>query len=96
MEEATKKCTKCGMVKTLSAFGAKKTNADGYHTICKSCINEYQNARYKRVKTKESGHHLIKVYLNPELAKFQPKDLINELRARGYTGELSFKQVIKV
>jgi hypothetical protein len=40
--------------------------------------------------------HLSKVFLNPELAKFQPRELIAELRARGYSGELSIRQIITV
>lgn len=39
---------------------------------------------------------LHKVYNSPELAKFTPRELIAELRARGYRGELRIEQIITV
>lgn len=36
------------------------------------------------------------VYSNPELAKFTPRQLIEELKARGYSGELHITQKIKL
>lgn len=33
---------------------------------------------------------------NAPLSKFQPRELIEELRKRGYTGELKYIQIIKV
>lgn len=43
---------------------------------------------------KLTGIH--KVFVNPDLAKFTPRQLIEELRGRGYTGELKYVQVIKI
>ena len=40
--------------------------------------------------------HLKKIYSNPELAKFSPRELIAELKARGYTGELKYTQTISL
>ena len=37
-----------------------------------------------------------KKYSNPELARFSPRELIAELKARGYTGELKFTQTISL
>lgn len=37
-----------------------------------------------------------KVYSNIELAKFTPKQLMDELRSRGYSGELKYVQTIKI
>lgn len=34
-------------------------------------------------------------YIDP-LSKFQPRELIEELPKRGYTGELKYIQIIKV
>lgn len=40
--------------------------------------------------------HMKKVYNNVELAKFTPKQLMDELRSRGYSGELKYVQTIKI
>lgn len=37
-----------------------------------------------------------KNYTNPDLAQFTPRQLIAELKARGYTGELKYVQVINL
>lgn len=33
---------------------------------------------------------------NPELAQFTPRQLMEELKAHGYTGELKYTQTIKL
>lgn len=106
MEESvkTKVCSKCGKELPVERFSKSSKSADGLQCICKSCISEYNKKRYydeKKVKEQEKEksvktHTLIKVYSNPELAKFQPRELIAELRARGYSGELHVKQTIVV
>ncbi len=42
----TKKCTKCGVDKPLSAFYRVRGN-DGYRSHCKECISEHQKQKYK-------------------------------------------------
>lgn len=37
-----------------------------------------------------------KQWANSELAKFTPRELIAELKARGYSGELSYLYTIKI
>ena len=39
-------------------------------------------------------NHIHKVYYHKDLAKFQPRDLMLELKARGYEGELVYKEYI--
>ena len=34
--------------------------------------------------------------VNPKLAAFTPRQLMEELKARGYTGELKYTQTIKL
>ena len=38
---ATKKCTKCGIVKSLKDFPTLFRSPDGYNTRCKECVSEY-------------------------------------------------------
>ena len=40
--------------------------------------------------------NLKKIYSNSELARFSPRELITELKARGYTGELKYTQTISL
>ncbi len=84
----TKVCRKCGKELPVSEFYANKANKDGYHSYCKECAAAANNQR------KSGG--VAKVYLNEKLATFSPRELIAELRARGYTGELTYVQKIKV
>lgn len=60
--------------------------------MVQSCVSNYS-----RNKTKaESDDKLRKIYTNPDLAKFSPRQLIDELKARGYSGELKYIQTIKL
>lgn len=98
MEEnvLTKKCSKCGRELPLSRFSKCTSQKDGLQKMCKECVSSYNKERYKAKTSDKEGCHLVKVYSNPELAKFQPRELIAELRARGYSGELSVRQFITV
>ena len=50
----------------------------------------------KTVRKLRGGGNLKKIYSNPELARFSPRELIAELKARGYTGELKYTQTISL
>lgn len=76
----------------VSLFGKSASRKDGLQTWCKSCINEYARSKTKA----SSGDKLKKIYTNPDLAKFSPRQLIDELKARGYSGELKYIQTIKL
>lgn len=45
-------------------------------------------------KPMQRGGKLTKMFANPDLAKFKPRELIEELKARGYRGTLTYEQVI--
>lgn len=60
----------------------------------KNVKNSHDKLRNQIKKESQSGIH--KVFVNPDLAKFTPRQLIEELRGRGYTGELKYVQVIKI
>lgn len=82
-----KVCGKCGKELPLDEFGVSKTSKDGKRGWCKACMNaaakEY-NAKKKVAKG---------AIPNPALAEFTPQELITELRARGYEGQLLFTEV---
>ena len=80
-----KECKRCH--RQLPETSAK----DGLQYWCKSCINDYdKNVRPFKEKNKNGGGG------NPALAEFTPRQLIDELRKRGYTGELKYTQTIKL
>lgn len=91
-EVKTKKCSKCGIEKPLSEFHKRARSRDGHQETCKEFMKEYNIKKYFERK----GNSIHKVFCNPDLAKFQPRELIAELRARGYRGELSYTQCIQV
>lgn len=59
-EETKKRCTGCGLFKTLDQFhkytGKTARSADGYRAKCKKCRNKYENELYHALaKRKERG-----------------------------------------
>ena len=74
----TKKCTKCGRILTISEFNKSGRNKDGLQAYCRECQHElYQ------------GRHLSKEKLlsNNPLAGYTPRELLSELKKRGYKWE---------
>ena len=83
----TKICRICGEEKPITDFVKNNLYKDGYDTRCKACFNDYQKASYHvRKRTPKDG--------NPALADFTPRELIDELRARGYKGTLEYTKTI--
>lgn len=83
-EIKTKRCPKCGRELPLNEFYLNRAAPDGLQPWCKKCQNE-------RVRTNHNKNHC-----NPDLAQFTPRQLIEELKNRGYTGELQYVQKIKL
>ena len=79
-----KRCSKCGRELDESQFYAHSAAIDGLQSWCKEC----QKTQRLSKKTAQG--------LNPELEKFTPRELIAELKARGYTGELKYTHTIKL
>lgn len=87
MEQETKVCTKCGKQLPLSEFSKNNKSRDGLQWRCKSCQSEENRMRTRLSK---GG------FVNPELAQFTPRQLIEELRNRGYKGTLTYTQQINL
>lgn len=75
--EQNKVCRECG--RELGIENYYRGNCkDGYMHLCKECFSK----KYRADKKERSPLH--KVFTNPELARFTPRQLMDELAARGY------------
>lgn len=90
MSETTKTCTGCNRELPLSAFGRLASAPGGLSYRCRECVSAMQHEYYL------ANRKLKRVFTNPDLANFTPRQLIDELKARGYSGELKITQTIKV
>lgn len=99
----TKVCRKCGRELSTENFFKNHTCKNGIDTICKDCKTAYQrewqkkNREKKKLQAKENERiefeKKYKVYTCKELAPFTPRELMLELYARGYEGELLYKEI---
>jgi hypothetical protein len=105
MEEIkTKVCSKCGRELPIESFGKNHTCKDGRCGTCKDCKKAYTQEWQRKNKEKKKAQKIenervefekkYKIYTNKELAKFTPRELILELKARGYVGTLLYEEVI--
>lgn len=107
MEEIkTKVCRKCNCELPVTAFSKHKKASDGLQPYCKECAKKSSYESYHRRKTSaltettaivaENGQRLVKVYAHPELAKFTPRQLMEELKARGFRWEYMLEPQRKI
>lgn len=82
-----KVCRLCGREKTLDEFHKNNKSKDGHQSYCKECNKDYskRNKHINETPQKTS---------NPDLAQFTPRQLIEELRSRGYKGTLTYEFTI--
>jgi hypothetical protein len=92
--ETTKKCKVCGSVLPVSEFGTHWKSKDGYRNVCKSC----EGSREKKTACKVVST-VVKRSIEGGIAALKgiaAKDLIEELRFRGYKGKLVFTREVVV
>lgn len=85
----TKFCPSCGETKPITEFSRNKTAKDGRQSECKACKN-------KRAKEKRDAHKLLIGGGDNPLIGYTPRQLMEELARRGYTGKLSYTKVIDI
>lgn len=87
-EKTTKKCTRCGRELPTTDFYANNRNKDGLTCYCKKCHNElttqYRKGVVQRAKNK-SRQEILEGYT--------PRELMIELKRRGYEGKLQYIEV---
>ena len=83
-----KECSHCHRTLPVTEFYKKSGTPDGLQYVCKECSSEINKAARRSKKAFGEG--------NPELSRFTPRQLMAELKARGYTGELKYVQTINI
>ena len=107
-----KVCHKCGRKLPVSEFYAKKKSKDGLQYYCKECHVQMSKSYYQNKKSTKYSivdkvvtesktvdtheHSMTKVYYDPELSKFTPRQLMAELKARGFRWEYMLEPQRKV
>lgn len=89
---ATKRCSRCKRELPTTDFHRNNHTKDGCQSECKECRKEIDKER--RLKAKNNS--LSKVYSNQELAKFTPRQLMEELKARGFTWDYMLEPQKKI
>lgn len=79
-----KTCSKCGKTLPLTDFYRNKNCRDGHSSACKDCVDK---------GIKESKQHK-KDLLTLKIADFTDQALFDELKKRGYGGQLVYTKKI--
>lgn len=87
--ETTKlvKCKKCGNEYPLNQFPIDNRSKTGHRSVCSDCFNARKNELNAQKKQMKAD--------NP-LSGYTGRELILELRARGYKGKLYFTQEVVI
>jgi len=99
--QETKKCNKCGKELPIDSFYKRALNKDGHMNICKDCFNSQYTDKQKKTNTELDKMLNVRNNSNikpisKELSSYTPRELIEELRSRGYSGKLQITHTITV
>lgn len=98
MEQDKKSCICCGQIKTLDHF--KMTRWGERVNVCTECATQKARDNKLRKKqeeeTKKANEEAKKSERQKMLESYTPRELMNELARRGYTGELTYTMKIDI
>ena len=60
------------------------------------CNHTASHVKKRILENERGGGKFRKVFTNPELAPFTPRQLMDELKARGYSGTLKYVETIEI
>lgn len=97
MEQTTTRvCKCCGQEKDLKEFKATRWGTFAY--VCNECANKKRNetrARNKEQRAADISDELTNARAT-RLAEFTPRELMQELARRGYSGKLEYTQTYEI
>lgn len=97
--EETKKCSKCGRVKSVVDFHKNASMKDGLQTHCNECQSDSRKQKPLLSVKPEALAGVNKRPMpdkNNPLSAFTPRELMQELHRRGYDGELIYTSRINI
>lgn len=95
----TKVCKTCGRELPVENFHKGRANGVEFvMSICHECWHERQIAGRRKAKEKRVTKQidLVEDAKRKRLSEFTPRELMLELKRRGYEGELAFVEVHKI
>jgi len=88
--EDTRKCKSCGRELPISEFSK---NRFGYISVCKECAKEHRRAGRKKSNEIDDILRQLENAKTMRLESFTPRELMLELKRRGYEGTLTYTEV---
>lgn len=98
MEQDKKSCTCCGQVKTLDHF--KLTRWGTRVSVCTECatqkLRDNKIRKQQEEEMEKAREDAKKSERQKMLEQYTPRELMEELARRGYTGELTYTMKIDI
>ena len=82
--EETKICSRCKRELPLTMYTTNRSTKDGLQSHCRDCQRYYDQTRKERKKAQKENNNTLKIGKYEELSRFTPRQLMEELKARGY------------
>ena len=95
----TKICSCCGRELPVESFSTGKVHGTSFvHKICKDCMNQKKRDGHLRRKQEMDAKKEcdLDAAKRQRLSDFSPRELMLELKRRGYEGELTFVEIHKI